>query len=98
MTPKELNERYTRPLGLLKYAVHELPAGVLYRADGANAMQCAEWRASSTDSKRSAEDLAVTKGPSSKTAVGILSTTRTTLDGDVTSQTTGSTSKIAAAR
>jgi hypothetical protein len=43
MTTRELSERYTRLLGLLKYAVHELPAGVLYGTDGANAKQCAEW-------------------------------------------------------
>ena len=43
MTIKRLTERYTRLLGLLEYAVHELPAGVLYGADGANARQCAEW-------------------------------------------------------
>jgi hypothetical protein len=45
MTSKELDERYVRLFGLLKYAVHELPAGVLYGADGANAQQCAEWMA-----------------------------------------------------
>ncbi len=43
MSTKELTERYTRLLGLLKYAVHELPAGVLYGTDGASAKQCAQW-------------------------------------------------------
>lgn len=43
MTTKEQIERYERLRQLLEYAVHELPAGVLYGSDGANATQCAEW-------------------------------------------------------
>jgi hypothetical protein len=34
--------RYEALLSGLQYAVHELPAGVLYGANGANAKQCAE--------------------------------------------------------
>ncbi len=45
MTDQESNERYEHVLRLLKYAVHELPAGVLYGANGANAKQCQEWLA-----------------------------------------------------
>ena len=42
---KALEARYRRLSDLLQYAVHELPAGVLHGADGANAKQCAEWMA-----------------------------------------------------
>ena len=42
MRNTELTERYSQLLGLLKYAVHELPAGVLYGTDGATTKQCAE--------------------------------------------------------
>lgn len=45
MTDQALRERYEHLLQLLKYAVHELPAGVLYDANSANAKQCQEWMA-----------------------------------------------------
>jgi hypothetical protein len=43
MMTKDHVDRYKRLLLLLEYAVHELPAGVLYGPDAANAKQCAEW-------------------------------------------------------
>jgi hypothetical protein len=39
---KHLVKRYEELLNALRYAVHELPAGVLYGADAANAKQCIE--------------------------------------------------------
>lgn len=45
-TPSEASElraRFTRLRDSLAYALHELPAGVLYGADGATAKQCEEW-------------------------------------------------------
>jgi hypothetical protein len=39
---KELKARYKVLLSSLRYAVHELPAGVLYGKDGAAAKECAE--------------------------------------------------------
>src|SRR3954468_1011402 len=45
MTDQELKVCYAEVRRLLKYAVHELPAGVLYDANSANAKQCQEWLA-----------------------------------------------------
>ena len=42
MTSKELKARYEELLNGLHYAVHELPAGVLFGSDGANHKQCNE--------------------------------------------------------
>ncbi len=39
---KELTARYELLLSSLRYAVHELPAGVLYGKDGATEKQCSE--------------------------------------------------------
>ena len=36
------HDEYERLLKCLEYTLHELPAGVLYGADGANAKECAE--------------------------------------------------------
>ncbi len=35
-------ERYNKLLSFLEYTLHELPAGVLYDANGANEKKCAE--------------------------------------------------------
>ena len=43
MSGKELDERYCHLRRLLQYAVHEMPAGVLYDANSANVKQCSEW-------------------------------------------------------
>jgi hypothetical protein len=43
MQKKSDREQYSTLLEQLRYAVHELPAGVLYGADGATEKQCAEW-------------------------------------------------------
>lgn len=40
---KALDQRHRELAQLLHYAVHELPAGVLYDVNGANAAQCAQW-------------------------------------------------------
>jgi hypothetical protein len=41
-TSKERKVRYEKLLDGLEYVVHELPAGVLFGADGASSKQCAE--------------------------------------------------------
>ncbi len=38
----ERSHRYEALLKILRYAVHELPAGVLYGPNGASAKECAE--------------------------------------------------------
>ena len=43
---------YRRAMDWLSYAVHELPAGVLYRANGADARQCAEMLHGLDDAER----------------------------------------------
>jgi hypothetical protein len=43
MQVKHDHEQYEKLLAQLRYAVHELPAGVLYGANGADEHQCAEW-------------------------------------------------------
>lgn len=42
MTSDELKAQYEELLNGLNYAVHELPAGVLFGPDGANPQQCDE--------------------------------------------------------
>ncbi len=42
MTINEHKEEYSRLLRYLEYTLHELPAGVLFDADGANDKKCAE--------------------------------------------------------
>jgi hypothetical protein len=42
MTISEENDEYTRLLKYLEYTLHELPAGVLYDANGADEKKCAE--------------------------------------------------------
>lgn len=42
MVTREEKEEYAKLLSYLKYTLHELPAGVLYDANGANAKKCAE--------------------------------------------------------
>jgi hypothetical protein len=44
--------QYEAMLRALRYAVHELPAGVLYGHDGANAKQCEELMADLQDFER----------------------------------------------
>ncbi len=36
-------QRYQKLREQLQYAVHELPAGILYGADGATENECAQW-------------------------------------------------------
>ncbi|WP_110017102.1 hypothetical protein [Plasticicumulans acidivorans] len=43
MTTKVDLERYCELLRQLVYAAHELPASVLYGADGATPAECMEW-------------------------------------------------------
>lgn len=47
--PKERKARYEKLLDALEYVVHELPAGVLFGADGASPKQCAELMADLND-------------------------------------------------
>jgi hypothetical protein len=42
MSKSEANDEYLRLLRHLEYTLHELPAGVLYDADGADGIKCAE--------------------------------------------------------
>jgi hypothetical protein len=42
MVSREQKEEYLKLLGFLEYTLHELPAGVLYDANGANEKKCAE--------------------------------------------------------
>lgn len=42
MLTKDEKEEYVKLLRYLEYTLHELPAGVLYDANGADAKQCAE--------------------------------------------------------
>lgn len=42
MTENERKSEYERLLRYLQYTLHELPAGVLYDADGADEKKCAE--------------------------------------------------------
>jgi len=52
LTSKELNAKYEVLLRSLRYAIHELPAGVLYGPDGANPKQCAELMADLNEFER----------------------------------------------
>jgi|SRR6185369_11112668 len=45
----ESKSRYEALLNGLRYAVHELPAGILYGSDGASAKECAELLANLND-------------------------------------------------
>ncbi|WP_348944327.1 hypothetical protein ABHF33_12880 [Chitinibacter sp. FCG-7] len=42
MSKKEQKEEYKKLLHFLAYTLHELPSGVLYDANGADASKCAE--------------------------------------------------------
>ena len=42
MSKSEANDEYVRFLRCLEYTLHELPAGVLYDANGADEKKCAE--------------------------------------------------------
>lgn len=42
MSKSEADDEYGRLLKYLKYTLHELPAGVLYDANGADEKKCAE--------------------------------------------------------
>jgi hypothetical protein len=42
MSQSEANDEYARLLKYLEYTLHELPAGVLYDANGADEKKCAE--------------------------------------------------------
>lgn len=42
MATKSEKEEFQRLLHYYEYTLHELPAGVLYGADGANAKECAD--------------------------------------------------------
>lgn len=42
MNAKELKQEYEKLLQYLEYTLHELPAGVLYDANGASETKCAE--------------------------------------------------------
>ena len=42
MSNSDSNEEYRRLLRYLEYTLHELPAGVLYDANGADGKKCAE--------------------------------------------------------
>lgn len=42
MSTNETNEEYQQLLQYLEYTLHELPAGVLYDANGADEKKCAE--------------------------------------------------------
>src|SRR3954468_5964852 len=42
MSRSEANDEYVRLLKFLEHTLHELPAGVLYDADGADEKKCAE--------------------------------------------------------
>lgn len=57
MTDQESKARDEHLLRKLKYAVHELPAGVLYDANSANAKQCQEWITDLNEFKSLCRDL-----------------------------------------
>ena len=42
MSKSEVDDEYARLLKYLEYTLHELPAGVLYDANGADEKKCAE--------------------------------------------------------
>jgi hypothetical protein len=42
MSKSAMSDEYEKLLRYLEYTLHELPAGVLFDRDGANAQQCAE--------------------------------------------------------
>ena len=56
-TPTE--DEYTQLLRYLEYTLHELPAGVLYDHDGANATKCAKLMSASYQLERVAADRGV---------------------------------------
>jgi hypothetical protein len=59
MSKSELRDEYVRLLEYLEYTLHELPAGVLYDANGADEKKCVELMSDTFRLEALAKDLGV---------------------------------------
>ena len=78
MSESKANDEYVRLLRYLEYTLHELPAGVLYDANGADEKKCAELMRDTYRLEKLEKALALIFQSLSPRAGGTMSAIRTT--------------------